>query len=94
MLYKHEPKDEYFPEGYDSWRYWCDCTSMDHTMELTQMGDQLELSISIRHKKTLWQRIRMAWDLLFKGESRVTEVYLCEHDRKEIASVLNKEVIT
>lgn len=88
MLFKYEPKSQWFPEGYKSWRYWCECTDMKHTMELTKIGDEIQISISIGYKRTLWERIKMIWDLLFRGESICTDVFLCSCDRKEIASIL------
>ena len=70
------------------WRYWCECLTPTHVLELVEEGDSLELGICIEPKGGLWCRIKVAWNILRGREARYTEIILAKEDREELASVI------
>lgn len=94
MLWKHESAGPLDNEGYTCWRYWCDCGSALHVLEIdADSAGQLHLAVYDGYKKTFWQRLKMAVSLLFNGETCPVDIYLCDEDRQELAAVIGKEII-
>jgi hypothetical protein len=92
-IYRHFDKEgESFPEM-NTWRYWCDCGDPLHVLEIDEIGDSTTLSIIIGHKMSFWRRFKLALKLIFKGEACYHDVCITEQDRKELAAILNKEIV-
>lgn len=89
MLYKFENKDNWFPDGWISWRYWCECMDARHVLELNTHEDGIEINLVIGYKTSFWRRLKMAWDLLRKGETYLHDIHVTKKDCKEIATIFN-----
>lgn len=91
MLWRHDVAGE---DQWLIWRYWCECSSPLHVLEVeVDSGGQLHLAVYDGYKKTFWQRLKLAISLIFKGEACPVDIYLCEDDRQELAAVIGKDKI-
>ena len=91
MLYKYENKDSWYPDGWISWRYWCQCMDAHHVLELNTHSDGIELGLIIGYKASFWRRVKMAWELLRYGEVSLHDLHVTKEDCKEIAAIFNEQ---
>lgn len=83
----------WMPEGWISYRYWCECSDPLHSLEITldPEEDTIELAFTIGYKKTFWERVKLAWTLLREGEAQTKDIWLCKKDRMELSKVIALE---
>lgn len=96
MLVKKFEKDPNDPKDIDLvyWRYWCQCLTPSHCLEIYQHGEDIEIGVHVFEQKGWWQRIKICWDILRGNGSRWTEVLLDKTDREELAAVIKGEVVS
>jgi len=78
------------------YRYWCECTSITHVLELIidHEDNTMEIGLSVLPQPTFLERLKIAWKVLWdKDATRLTEVIISKEDREELGAVIKGEVI-